>query len=77
MRIAVCGGVYANPRALRAFLDDAAARRPERRFCRGDHAGFGVDCDAVGPLPDGVTTIAGSYDVAIGRGDPDCGCGCG
>jgi pyruvate-formate lyase-activating enzyme/predicted phosphodiesterase len=75
MRIAVCGGVYANPYALRAFLDDAAARGAERRFCLGDLGGFGADCDAVWPLLDGVETIAGNYDVAIGRGDPDCGCG--
>ncbi len=75
MRLAVCGGVYANPYALRAFLDDAARRGADRRFCLGDLGGFGAECDAVWPLLDGVETIAGNYDLAIGRGDEDCGCG--
>ncbi len=75
MRFAVCGGVYANPYALRAFLDDAARRGADRLFCLGDLGGFGAECDAVWPLLDGVETIAGNYDVAIGRGDEDCGCG--
>jgi predicted phosphodiesterase/uncharacterized Fe-S cluster-containing radical SAM superfamily protein len=75
MRIAVCGGVYANPYALRAFLDDARARGAERLYCLGDLGGFGAEPDAVWPLLDGVATIAGNYDLAIGRGDEDCGCG--
>ena len=75
MRIAACGGVYGNPYALRAFVDDARARGAERLYCLGDLGGFGADCDAVWPLLDGVETIAGNYDLAIGRGDPDCGCG--
>ncbi|MDQ6730936.1 MAG: metallophosphatase family protein, partial [Actinomycetota bacterium] len=76
IRIAALGGPYANPFALRAVLDDAAARGCERIFCLGDLGGFGADCDAVWPLlADRVQCIAGNYDVAIGRGDPDCGCG--
>ena len=60
MRIAACGGVYANPYALRAFVDDARARGAERLYCLGDLGGFGADCDAVWPLLDGVETIAGN-----------------
>jgi pyruvate-formate lyase-activating enzyme/diadenosine tetraphosphatase ApaH/serine/threonine PP2A family protein phosphatase len=76
-RIAVCGGVYANPFALRAFLADARARGADRLVCLGDLGGFGAACDAVWPLlsEGGVECIAGNYDVAIGRGDDDCGCG--
>lgn len=76
-RIAVCGGPYANPHALRAMLRDARVRGCERTFCLGDLGGFGAECDAVWPLlrQFGVECIAGNYDVAIGRGDPDCGCG--
>jgi diadenosine tetraphosphatase ApaH/serine/threonine PP2A family protein phosphatase/pyruvate-formate lyase-activating enzyme len=76
-RLAVCGGVYANPFALEAMLEDAAARGCDRIFCLGDLGGFGADCDAVWPLllRHGVECIAGNYDVAIGRGDEDCGCG--
>jgi len=76
-RVAALGGVYSNPYALRAALDLARARGCERILCLGDLGGFGAECDAVWPLvgaPD-VETIAGNYDVAIGRGDPDCGCG--
>lgn len=74
-RIAAFGGPYANPYAMRAMLADARARGCERVFCLGDLGGFGAECDAVWPLLDGVECIAGNYDVAIGRGDPDCGCG--
>jgi diadenosine tetraphosphatase ApaH/serine/threonine PP2A family protein phosphatase len=74
-RIAVFGGPYANPHALRAMLADARARGAERIFCLGDLGGFGAQCDAIWPLLDGVECIAGNYDVAVGRGDPDCGCG--
>ncbi len=77
MRIATFGGVYANPHALRALLDDARGRGCDALYCLGDLGGFGAECDAVWPLllEHGVTTIAGNYDVAIGRGDEDCGCG--
>ena len=76
-RIAVCGGVYANPHALAAMLADAAHRGCERVYCLGDLGGFGAECEAVWPLlvDHGVECIAGNYDVAIGRGDDDCGCG--
>lgn len=71
------GGVYGNPYALRALLDDAAARGCDELYCLGDLGGFGAECDAVWPLllEHDVTTIAGNYDVAIARGDEDCGCG--
>ena len=76
-RIAVCGGVYSNPYALRAFLDDARARGAEQLFCLGDLGGYGAEPDAVWPLlvDNDVTVVAGNYDVAVGRGDTDCGCG--
>ena len=76
-RIAAFGGPYANPYALQATIADARARGCERAFCLGDLGGFGAECDAIWPLllDGGVECIAGNYDVAIGRGDPDCGCG--
>lgn len=76
-RIAVFGGVYANPYALRSLLDDARERGCVALYCLGDLGGFGADCDAVWSLllEHDVTTIAGNYDVAVGRGDEDCGCG--
>ena len=76
-KIAACGGPYANPYALAAMLDDAHARGCERIFCLGDMGGFGAECDAIWPLlaEHGVECIAGNYDIAIARADPDCGCG--
>ena len=76
-RIAAFGGVYSNPYALAALADDSRARGCESLYCLGDLGGFGAECDAVLPLlrEHGVTTIAGNYDVAIARGDEDCGCG--
>lgn len=76
-KLAVCGGVYSNPHALCAMLADASARGCERVVCLGDLGGFGAECDAVWPLllDHDVECIAGNYDVAIGRGDEDCGCG--
>jgi len=76
-RIAAFGGPYANPYALRAMLADAQRRGCERTFCLGDLGGFGAEVEALWPLLAewGVHCIAGNYDVAIGRGDEDCGCG--
>lgn len=77
MRVAVFGGVYSNPYALRAMLEDAESRGVQRIFCLGDLGGYGAEPDAVWPLllDGGVETMAGNYDIAIGRGDTDCGCG--
>jgi len=76
-RVAVCGGPYANPAALQAFVTDARARGCERLFCLGDLGGFGADMDALWPLllDNDIECIAGNYDVALARGDEDCGCG--
>ena len=77
MRIAVCGGPYGNPYALQAFVTDARARGCERLICLGDLGGFGAEVDALWPIltEAGVECIAGNYDVAIGEGAADCGCG--
>lgn len=77
MRIAVSGGPYGNPYALQAFVDDARARGCERLYCLGDLGGFGAEVDALWPIltDHQVACVAGNYDVAIARGDTDCGCG--
>lgn len=76
-RIALCGGPYANPYALAAFVADARRRGCERLYCLGDLGGFGTEIDQLWPIIEDseITCIAGNYDVAIARGDPDCGCG--
>jgi hypothetical protein len=77
VRWALCGGTYSNPYALRAFLRDARARGAERLWCLGDFGAYGAEPEAIWPLliDNGVECIAGNYELAIGRGDPDCGCG--
>ncbi|NUP46354.1 MAG: radical SAM protein [Catenulispora sp.] len=77
MRIAVSGGPYGNPYALRAFVCDARVRGADRLFCLGDLGGFGAEVDALWPIlrENRVECVAGNYDVAIARADPDCGCG--
>ena len=77
MRIGVCGGPYGNPYALRAFVADARRRGCERLFCLGDLGGFGAEIDELWPIlvDERVECIAGNYDAAIARADPDCGCG--
>lgn len=73
--IALCGGVYSNPYALRAFLDDARARGADRLVCLGDFGAYGAEPEAVFGLLDEVECLAGNYEVAIGSGRTDCGCG--
>ena len=76
-RIAVCGGPYANPYAMQAFIADAHRRGCERLFCLGDLGGFGAEMNALWPMLQqaDIECIAGNYDVALARGDSDCGCG--
>ncbi len=77
MRIGACGGPYGNPYALRAFVADARARGCQQLYCLGDLGGFGPGVDELWPILTraGVQCIAGNYDVALARADPDCGCG--
>ncbi|WP_424533468.1 metallophosphoesterase family protein [Sphaerisporangium viridialbum] len=77
MRIAVCGGVYSNPWALRAFIEDAHRNHAERLYCLGDLGGYGAAPEAVWSLltDNDVVCVAGNYDVAIASGADDCGCG--
>jgi predicted phosphodiesterase len=76
-RLALCGGTYSNPYALRAFIGDARARGADRLWCLGDFGAYGAEPEAIWPLllDNGIECIAGNYELAIGRGDPDCGCG--
>lgn len=76
-RLAVFAGVYANHLALRATLDEVAARGAEQVWCLGDLGGFG-------PAPEksiallrecGIPTVQGNYDHSIGHALEDCACG--
>ena len=76
-RIAVCGGIYNNYRALQAALDDARRRDVEACYCLGDLGAFGPYPDRVFPLlrQHGVRCLQGNYDNSIGNGLADCQCG--
>ena len=76
-RLAICGGTYSNPYALRAFVEAARARGADRLFCLGDFGAYGAEPEAIWPLlvASGVECIAGNYELAIGSGQTDCGCG--
>ena len=75
--VALFGGVYSNHLALREALRIARERRVERIFFLGDAGGFGPHPDRAIELlaGHGIAGVAGNYDLAIVRGDPDCGCG--
>jgi predicted phosphodiesterase len=62
---------------LRAFVRDARARGADRLWCLGDFGAYGAEPEAIWLLltDNGIECIAGNYELAIGRGDPDCGCG--
>ena len=76
-RLAICGGTYSNPYALRAFIDRARALEADRMFCLGDFGAYGAEPEAIWPLlvDNGVEAIAGNYEIAIRSGQSDCGCG--
>jgi hypothetical protein len=76
-RLAICGGPYSNPYALRAFIAHARARGADRLFCLGDFGAYGAEPEAIWPLlaDNGIECIAGNYELAIRSGQTDCGCG--
>lgn len=59
------------------MVHDARGRGCDRIFCLGDLGGFGADPNGVWPVlqEHGIECIAGNYDIAIGLGAEDCGCG--
>ncbi len=76
-RLALFGGVYANPPALLAVLGDIAERGIARTCCLGDLGGFGPDPEECITLlrERGVPTVQGNVDHSIGHRLADCACG--
>ncbi len=76
-RLALFGGVYANPWALEALLTDLAARGLERAWCLGDLGGFGPDPETcIARLRErGVPVVQGNVDHSLGHRLADCACG--
>jgi len=76
-RAAFFGGVYSNEPALRAAIADARSRGAEALFCLGDLGGFGPHPERIAPIlwEQGVITVQGNYEDAVGNDRADCGCG--
>jgi len=76
-RVALFGGAYSNHVALRETLRAARERGAEAAIFLGDAGGFGPHPDRTVEILEsaGIAGVAGNYDIAIARGDADCGCG--
>lgn len=67
MKLAILSDIHANREALRATLDDAAARGAERVVCLGDIVGYNTDPDACVALlrARDPLCVAGNHDRAV------------
>jgi len=76
MKIALFSDIHANLPALEAFFKDLDARQPDAIYCLGDLVGYNIwPNEVVREIRRrGIPTIAGNYDLGIGRSSNDCGC---
>jgi len=76
MRIALFSDIHANLPALEACLADMDSKKPDAIYCLGDLVGYNVWPNEVIQLirSRGIPTIAGNYDLGVGRSSDDCGC---
>lgn len=76
MKIALFSDIHANLPALEAFFDDVEKRDVHSIYCLGDLVGYNVwpneVCEELRKRR--VPTIAGNYDLGIGRNSDECGC---
>jgi putative phosphoesterase len=75
-RVAVITDIHGNLPALEACLAAIDAIRVDEIYCGGDLVGYGPHPNEVCELIEeqGIPTIYGNYDWAIGRDLDDCGC---
>ncbi len=75
-RVAVVTDIHANLPALEAALARIEELAIETVYCGGDLVGYGPHPNEVCALvqEQGIPTIYGNYDYAIGRDLEDCGC---
>jgi putative phosphoesterase len=76
MKIALFSDIHANLPALEAFFKDADQKKPDAIYCLGDLVGYNIWPNEVinEVRKRGIPTIAGNYDLGIGRASDDCGC---
>lgn len=76
MKIALFSDIHANLPSLEAFFMDVDARKVDAIYCLGDLVGYNSWPNEVIHLirTRNIPTIAGNYDVGIGRMSDECGC---
>lgn len=75
-KLALFSDIHANFPALRAVLEDFQRTEPDMAFCLGDLVGYGPWANEVVETLRSrwIPTIAGNYDVGVGRNSNECGC---
>src|SRR5688572_12973938 len=76
MRLAFIGGIYSNAHALKATLDDIAARGADATYFLGDLGAFGPHPDRIPEmlLARGIPGIQGNYEESLSTRAGDCHC---
>ncbi|OCL26872.1 YfcE family phosphodiesterase [Orenia metallireducens] len=76
MRVAVISDVHGNIFALESVLEDIKGRNIEEIVCTGDLVGYGpYPNEVIAKIQEeGIKTIQGNYDDAIGNRRIACGC---
>lgn len=76
MKIALFSDIHANLPALEAFFADLEKRDIDTIYCLGDLVGYNLWPNEVIQeiRKRRIPTIAGNYDLGIGKNSDDCGC---
>lgn len=74
--IAIFSDIHANLPALEAFFNHIATTKPDAVYCLGDLVGYNIwPNEVIDQIRQRhIPTIAGNYDLGVGRGSDDCGC---
>lgn len=76
MRIALFSDIHANLPALESCLKSIEDQKPDAVYCLGDLVGYNIwPNEVINEIRKRkIPTIAGNYDLGIGRTSDDCGC---
>lgn len=75
-RVAFISDIHANIEALESVLDDIRSKEVDEIYCLGDLVGYGPDPNEVIEMirNNGIKTVMGNYDDAVGYEKDNCGC---
>ncbi|MGC8902995.1 MAG: metallophosphoesterase family protein [Fervidobacterium sp.] len=75
-KIAFISDIHSNLEALESVLEDIKSKSIEEVYCLGDLVGYGPNPNEVIELikSNGIITIMGNYDDAVGFEKESCGC---